>query len=108
MFKDKNRPTASDIPLCDFMKAEVLLVSRKEDVEKLHGDVNWKALNDKIKDMSVGPIRRGDTGETRKIIQRFIAENDLASFAESICARDNWVSVPADRFNKRAHYMRSQ
>jgi hypothetical protein len=96
------------IPVYEFMKAEVLRISRKKDVEKLYGEVKWETLNEKIKDMSIDLIYRGDyTGETRKVIQRFIAENDLAGFADSICARDNWVSVPADRFNKRAHYIRS-
>ena len=97
------------IPVYEFMKAEVLRISRKKDVEKLYGEVKWETLNEKIKNVSIDLIYRGDyTGETRKVIQRFIAGNDLAGFSDSICARDNWVSVPADRFNKRAHYIRSQ
>ncbi|MGJ7517083.1 pesticin C-terminus-like muramidase [Pseudomonas baetica] len=97
------------IPIYEFMKDQVLRISRKEDVVKIYGDVYWDDLNEKIRDVTIDLIYRGNyTGETRKIIQLSIAENDLPGFSEAMCARENWPSVPSDRFNKRSQFMRSQ
>jgi hypothetical protein len=96
------------IPVYEFMKAEVLRISNKEDVVRAYGEVKWEALNEKIKTISIDLIYRGDyTGETRKIIQLYMAENDLANYSQAICSLENWPTVPTDRFIKRAQYMRS-
>ena len=96
------------LPVYKFMKDEILRISRKEDVAKIYGNLRWEALNKKIKDISIDLIYRGDyTGETRKIIQLFMTENNIAGFSEAICNRENWSTVPNDRFNKRANYIRS-
>jgi hypothetical protein len=97
------------IPVYKFMKEEILRISHKEDVVKVYGKLRWEALNEKIKDLSVDLIYRGDyTGETRKIIQLFMTENNIAGFSEAICNRENWSTVPTDRFNKRAQHIRTQ
>jgi hypothetical protein len=96
------------MPVYDFMKREVLRISRKDDVWRAYGEVNWESLHHKIKDVTIDLIYRGDyTGETRKIIQPFLADNDKASFSRAMSARDNWLAVPPDRFNKRAEFMRN-
>ena len=91
----------------EFMKREVLRILQKDDVLRAYGEVYWEVLHHKIKDVTIDLICRGDyTGETRKIIQSFLAGNDKINFSRAINARENWPSVPADRFNKRAEFMR--
>ncbi len=95
------------IPIYEFMKSEVLRISRKVDVERKYGNVDWEVLDEKIQDVVVDLIYRGDyAGSTREIIQSYIADNDLAGFSSVICEQKNWLSVPADRFSRRSRYVR--
>ncbi|MDQ6961811.1 MAG: hypothetical protein Q9M28_04670 [Mariprofundaceae bacterium] len=88
------------------LSKDVQRICNKADCVAAYGSVDWANLDDKIKDVLVDLRFRGDyTGRTRRLMQRFAAKNDLASFAAELSNRDNWASVPQDRFNRRVKYL---
>ncbi|WP_223456816.1 hypothetical protein, partial [Pseudomonas sp. GL-RE-19] len=94
------------LPIYDFMKNEVLRISQKPDVIRLYGEVNWEATDEKIKDITIDLIYRGDyTSDSRRALQSFIAENDIVNFSKAVRTRENWTTVPNDRFYKRSEYL---
>ena len=94
------------IPIYESMRNEVIRISRKTDVSSMYGHIKWETLDKKIKDVMIDLRYRGDyTSDARKIVQKYIVDNDLANFSKAISSRENWTSVPEDRFNKRFRYL---
>lgn len=85
---------------------EVKRICGKKDVVNLYGKTEWDTLNSYIKDLTIDLKFRGDyTPRARKIIQKSIADNDLATFKKVIKDKKNWSNVPKDRFDRRSNYI---
>jgi hypothetical protein len=70
------------------------------------GQVDWSKLNPVIWDVVVDMTFRGDyTTATRKLMQKYVANNDLKGFTGVMSDRSSWSSVPSDRFNRRVAYL---
>ena len=81
-------------------------ISGKSDVVLAYGKTDWDKLNSNIKDIVVDLKFRGDyTGSTRKLIQKSIADNDLAAFKKVLKEKTNWSNVPQDRFDRRVTFL---
>lgn len=75
---------------------------KKEDFE-----VNWATLHPAIKDLVVDLRYRGDyTPTTRKFVQPLIIANDLKGLSAVMNDKTKWSSVPKDRYDRRAAFMR--
>ena len=85
---------------------EVKRLCNKADTVETYGKVDWDKLDRKIKDILIDLKFRGDyTTASRKIIQRFVANNDFVRFREELGKSSNWTSVPKDRFQRRSDYL---
>ena len=88
------------------MEADVRRICDKADCVAAYGAVDWEALNPAIKDALVDLRFRGDYHPTsRRLIQSYVANNDLPAFAGAISDRGSWQGVPQDRFNRRVNYV---
>jgi len=89
-------------------ESEVKRICGKTDVVKKYGETKWDSLNPAIKDILVDLKFRGDyTGNSRNIIQKFVANNDLVGFAKEIEKLSNWPNVPSDRFKRRKDFIKN-
>jgi len=89
----------------DYVKTVKRIIAKPSVTEK-YGKTDWKALNPKIKTVLVDLAYRGDyTEKSRKIIQPYIAANDLQGFSKAISERGNWPQVPTQRFAMRVNYL---
>ncbi len=72
------------------------------------GEVAWKAIDRKIKELMVDLRYRGDyKPATREKIQEYCYKNDFLSLKQVMRDEAFWVSthnVPSDRFNRRKEY----
>lgn len=90
----------------DELSADVQRICGKADTVKSYGEVDWENLDPKIKDILVDLRFRGDyTSNSRKLIQKHVADNDLQGFTEVLKDKDNWDRVPEDRFQRRIDYL---
>lgn len=90
------------------LEKDVIRICNKADCVKIYGAVNWNALDSKIRDAVVDLRFRGDYhSRSRKIIQKYISDNDLKQFTEKMLKRSNWAGVPEDRFNRRVAFLTS-
>ncbi|CAB4005152.1 Hypothetical predicted protein [Paramuricea clavata] len=88
------------------MEKDVRRIVNKKDVVELYGKTDWNKLLPAIKEILIDLRFRGDyTPETRKIIQRAVAENDLKTFTALMEDRNNWKNVPKDRFQRRVNFL---
>ncbi|PJA33093.1 MAG: hypothetical protein CO187_02570, partial [Zetaproteobacteria bacterium CG_4_9_14_3_um_filter_53_7] len=88
------------------LEKDVIRICSKTDCVKAYGPVDWPGLHPKIRDIVIDLRFRGDYHtNSRKKIQKHVANNDLPSFAEQMRDRDNWKSVPEDRFARRVTYL---
>ncbi|MEX5575415.1 calcium-binding protein [Pseudomonas lijiangensis] len=71
-----------------------------------YGSLNWDGINQKIQDMMVDLIYRGDyTPASRIKVQRPFVENNMAELKSVMSNQNNWPNVPSDRFIKRSNYL---
>ncbi len=90
----------------DHEEAEVLRISKKPDVVKAYGALDWKKTDPAIKDLLVDLKFRGDyTGHTRALVQKLAAENNLTELAKLMANREKWKNVPDDRFKRRKEFL---
>lgn len=95
------------IPIYEFMESEVVRISGSPENIESYGLLNWGEIDNKIKDIAVDLIYRGDyTPSTRKLVQQSIVDNDISELRKSMADRSKWPGVPSDRFNRRANYLR--
>ena len=88
------------------MSEDVQRICNKPDCVKAYGEVNWNELNVAIKEVIVDLRYRGDyTPNSRKSIQKIVAENDLEQFILMLSDRELWAQVPEDRFNRRVDFL---
>ncbi|CAB4005151.1 Hypothetical predicted protein [Paramuricea clavata] len=88
------------------MEKDVRRIVNKKDVVELYGKTDWNKLLPAIKEILIDLRFRGDyTPETRKIIQRAVAKNDLKTFTALMKDRNNWKNVPKHRFERRVNYL---
>ncbi|MBQ4812926.1 hypothetical protein A7985_02990 [Pseudoalteromonas luteoviolacea] len=88
------------------MANDVKRICNKADCVEAYGAVDWYGLNPKIKDILVDLRYRGDyTPATRRRIQRYVAQNDLASFSKEMSDKELWHKVPRERFKQRLAYL---
>jgi hypothetical protein len=87
-------------------EAVVKRISGKEDTKEAYGSVDWEKTDGAIRDLLVDLKFRGDyTSNSRRLVQRHLANNDLEKLAEVMGDRANWPNVPNDRFERRKAYM---
>jgi hypothetical protein len=73
---------------------------------KDYGEVEWDTLDAAIKDITVDLKFRGDyTPDSRKNIQKSIADNDLKEFKKQLKDSTKWTGVPTDRFDRRVKFL---
>ena len=73
---------------------------------KEYGVVDWDSLDRKIKDVAIDLRYRGDyTTESRVLLQKFIADNDLEKFKAILADQSKWSRVPSDRFLRRKNFL---
>lgn len=85
---------------------DVKRICEKADVVQAYGKTEWAQLSPKIKDVLVDLRFRGDyTPSSRRLIQKYVASNDLAKFKIEIQKKANWANVPEDRFKRRSKYL---
>jgi hypothetical protein len=90
------------------LAADVKRICASDSVVRAYGATNWVSLHAAIKDVLVDLRFRGDYHvESRKLIQKHVASNDLAAFVAVMCAPNNWVQVPRDRFQRRVAYLQA-
>lgn len=95
------------LPIYEFMKNEVIRISGSSANTEEYGSLSWDTTNNKIQDIAVDLIYRGDyTPTTRTYVQKHIVDNNLENLREVISDRSKWASVPQDRFNKRVEFLR--
>ncbi|MFK7928109.1 MAG: SH3 domain-containing protein [Myxococcota bacterium] len=84
------------------------VVSEREGGERDDYEIDWDTLHPAIRDLVVDLRYRGDyTPTTRVYVQPLAIANDLNGMADLMANRTRWSSVPRDRFNRRAQYMRA-
>ena len=95
----------------DELEADVIRICNKDSVVQRYGACNWQDIQPVIRDVVVDLRYRGDyIPETRKKIQKAIAENDLAEFTTAMLDENYWLNnirVPRDRFKRRCDYIRN-
>lgn len=85
---------------------DVRRICGKQDVVQAYGATDWNGLDSRIRDVLVDLRFRGDyTGRSRRLIQGSVARNDLKAFSQALADQSNWPDVPADRFQRRNHYL---
>ncbi|MDV3351300.1 hypothetical protein QGP82_21530 [Leptothoe sp. LEGE 181152] len=90
------------------IEKDVIRICNKPDVVKAYGTTDWNALNIAIKDVVVDMRFRGDYHpQSRRIVQPHIVKNDLESFYQILSNKENWPTVPKDRFEARVKYLRA-
>jgi hypothetical protein len=90
----------------DEQAGEVKRICELSDSVKRYGKVDWDNLNSAIKDIAVDLKFRGDyTPNSRKNIQKSIADNDLDEFKKQLKDSTNWPTVPKDRFDRRVKFL---
>ena len=88
------------------LSKDVQRICDKPDCVKAYGVVEWDELNNAIKEVIVDLRYRGDyTPNSRKLIQKMVAENDLEQFTLTLCNQELWRQVPKGRFNRRADFL---
>ena len=84
------------------------IVSGREGGEREDYEIDWETLHPAIRDLLVDLRYRGDyTPTTRATVQPLAIANDLPGMADLMADRTQWSSVPLDRFNRRAAFMRA-
>ncbi|WDE10835.1 hypothetical protein [Thalassomonas haliotis] len=92
----------------DELSRDVERICSKADCVAAYGAVDWQGLDEKIKDVLIDLRYRGDyTPGSRKLIQAFVAANDLDGYKQALTIRKNWPNVPEDRFNRRMAFLES-
>jgi hypothetical protein len=87
-------------------EAEVKRISAKPDCVAAYGKVDWDKTHPAIRDIAVDLKFRGDyTSETRKLVQKLLATNDLANLKRVMAAKSSWSAVPDDRFKRRNDFL---
>lgn len=90
----------------DEQAAEVKRICGLDRNVKDYGQVDWIKLDSSIKDIAIDLKFRGDyTPASRKLIQKAIADNDLAEFKKQLKNAVNWPNVPKDRFDRRVKFL---
>jgi hypothetical protein len=94
------------------LEEDVKRTSNKDDTKDKYGEVNFKTLNPKIKDILVDLRFRGDyTPKSRELIQKHAVNNNLSAFREAMKSKywtdrsQNPTPVPKDRFNRRIEFL---
>ncbi|VAW65667.1 hypothetical protein MNBD_GAMMA11-1868 [hydrothermal vent metagenome] len=91
------------------MISSVKRISRKKINVRNYGAVDWSKLDGRIKDIVFDLRYRGDyTDDSRKLIQKHIARNDLKAFKKAMKDRAFWRSkqdVPEVRFNEHIAWL---
>lgn len=92
----------------DLMKDQVVYLSNRESNIGSYGPLVWNNIDERIQDMVVDLIYRGDYNiDTRPYIQKEIVNNDIAAFRKAINNRAIWpTNLPNDRYQRRISYMR--
>lgn len=86
---------------------EAKRICTKADVEAKYGKCDWQNLKPEIIDILVDLKYRGDyTPRTRSLLQKYIAQNDVAGLYSVIADRKNWLTVPGNRFEMRRDYLK--
>lgn len=86
--------------------AEVKRISGLSTTVSKYGKVDWNKLDQRILDILVDLIYRGDYIElTRNFLQKHVVDNDFDKFKAQIIKRSNWLTVPKERFEARKAYL---
>jgi len=82
-------------------------ICTKDDVTKIYGQTNWDTLHPAIKEVLIDLCFRGDYDpDSRKVIQKHVAKNDLDSFAIGIKKlSEKWPETIKERTRKRNEYL---
>ncbi len=84
-------------------ESEAKRLATKADVVGIYGPTDWDALDDGIRECLIDLKFRGDyTPATRLFLQAHVVANDRKAFGREIQNRENWLTVPRDRFQRRA------
>lgn len=84
------------------LEADARRICQKSDVVAKYGAVDFTTLDARIWSVVVDLRFRGDyTPASRALLQKAIADNDLARFRTALSKTANWTGVPAARFNAR-------
>jgi len=88
------------------LTADVKRICAKPDCVAAYGSVDWPNLIQAMKDVLVDLRYRGDyTPASRKLIQAYIANNDIHGFSRILCDKSFWPTVPTDRFERRKQHL---
>lgn len=88
-----------------FEHGVVRRICEKPDAVKKYGRCDLRSLHPAILDLVVDLKFRGDyTTDSRLFLQRYMVQDDLEGFVRMIVKRDNWRSVPVERFERRKRY----
>ena len=75
-------------------------------VQGKYGKIDRGVLDKDIIDILADMTFRGDyNGDSRKIIQKAVAENDFETFRKKITNKKNWGTWPKDRFERRKEFL---
>ncbi|OWP48448.1 hypothetical protein CEG18_23950 [Pseudomonas nitroreducens] len=97
------------LPIYEIMKNRVIAISEKEKYTERYGRLDWDRTDEKIRDISVDLIYRGDYhNDSREYIQEPISTNNFSRFKEIISDQSKWQGVPSERFRKRKEYLSEQ
>lgn len=95
------------LPVYDYMKKDVVRISNTAAAKDAYGVLVWGAVNGKIQDVVIDLIYRGDyTTHARTFIQKPFVESDIGLVRNIMSNKDRWLSVPDDRFKRRAEYIK--
>ena len=85
---------------------ELKRVSELANTIQNYGKVDWKKLDQRILNVLVDLIYRGDYTKTSRVfLQKHIVANDFGKFKAEIAKKGNWSNVPQDRYERRKNYV---
>jgi hypothetical protein len=86
--------------------SSVKRICNKKRVQDEYGKTDWNNLDKDIIDVLVDLTFRGDYHpNSRKIIQKSVANNDFSEFRKKITNKENWGAWPKDRFERRKEFL---
>lgn len=87
------------------MEKDIQRISKKEDTVKAYGAVCWDKLDPKVKESLIDLRFRGDYHtNSRKFLQKAVADNDTEAFKKEFVDANHWASVPPARLKARQDY----
>jgi hypothetical protein len=87
-------------------KSAVAKIGKKKDTVAAYGELDLDKLDPTLKELVIDLKFRGDyDGDSRKLLQKALVDNDVRKVRDVMVNSDNWPNVPTERFKARKAFM---